>query len=173
MLSIPYQSKVRAIDLFPQEEEDLGRSLYRHYQLQLLQGEALAPLFILIQTELVETVSLMGIRGWVGDHHRVLSSLVGGRELEFAALVLPYALQKRTPNTPKQAALEGLLVFLEQPNNCWWVGWRSKETLLEPPMVLRAVDQNSKPPSLGGWFSRSRRERLRIEHLISDDVTIH
>ena len=173
MLSIPYQSKVRDEQVFPKGEENLGRALYRHHQLQLLQGEKLTPQFVLIQPDLVEHVDLLAIRGWVGDHHKVLASLVGGRDMEYAALILPYALQKRSVQSLKSKPQEGLLVFLEQPSNCWWVGWRSQDMLLEPPMVLRAEDGDTKPVALGGWFSRSRRERLFIEHIFSDDVTIH
>ncbi len=174
-MSIPYKSELRSLQEFPADEEALGRALFRQLQIKMLQEEKDLAHFLLIDAEVVELITLHKIKGWVGDQHRLLSGLAGARDLQFCALILhcpiPRGIFYGAQPTGKWP--NGPVVFLEQPNNQWWLGWQERDLMLEHPRVVRAVDGATKPLGLGGWFSRARREQLQAKHLLPENVIIH
>jgi hypothetical protein len=79
---------------------------------------------------------------------------------------------------PGQPGTPVATVFVEWPDCRWW-HW---QVLLDPETghpvpetetVFRAVDGGRRPASLGGWWSKGRRTRLRARLEPSEPITVH
>ena len=121
------------------------------------------PAALVLRGELVELVDLRPILASGLSVHRFLAALAGQPAVE--ALALLAVVDLREGGRP--LGHTGV-VFIEWPDNRWWHGYHLLSGAFKPlddvPMVTRrATDGLPRPEGLGGWFSRARFQRLRLD----------
>ncbi len=152
----------RDLDLLPHDDEALGRSmLTRITDLARKKGPP-RPALVALHPDRVEQFDLASIRQAPEPHRtRLTASILGRPELECGILVGTMLVQQ-----PGRGRGRGLVVFIEWPDNRWWTAWHPLDADDKPisvdPVVRRAVDGWPLPRGVGGWFSRVRREGLKL-----------
>jgi len=101
-----------------------------------------------------------------GDAHRFISAVAGQPGIEAVAMVGLVNLRRNSRN--KDAAVLGAMCFVEWgADSRWYSALRPVQDGLfraEWPVALRsAVEGDPRPGGVGGWFSRARRQSLRLK----------
>ena len=164
----PFPSRIRVSvgirnpALFPQEDGELGGALYKRLEDAVELDKLPRPTALALHAEQITQYDILPILRSGGDIHRFLSAVSGQDGVELVAMV---GLVRMGPSKATKRPLAAMC-FLEWPDSRWWWALR----LLEDrhfredwPVVIReARDGDPRPGGVGGWFSRGRRERLRL-----------
>lgn len=154
---------IRYIGEFPSSDAELGAAFWKLTTERLPQGRP-KPTFVLVLPDAIESVPAAQVtaHGPLAGL-RVCAALAGEPGAEALALVGTVAVRTRRNADPAPA----LLVFFERPDNRWWLAWsplnEAGQLRWTDPEVRAAVEGWPRPRGLGGWFSLSRREGLRLE----------
>ena len=164
----PFSAKIRVsvgkrdLLVFPREDDLLGQALYSRLESTILQGKLPRPTALAFHEEQLTHYDLLPLLKGRSDVHRFLAAVSGQRGIEAVATV---GLVRMGPAQAKQRPLCAMC-FVEWPDSRWWWALR----LLEdrnfrddwPLVVRRAQEGDPRPGGVGGWFSRGRRERLKL-----------
>jgi hypothetical protein len=155
-------SRGRDPEAFPREDDALGERIAELVRTTLRRGVP-PPAVLVLRPERVDLVDLRAILVAGLSVHRFISAAAGQDEVEAVALLA--VVDQRDAGRP--LGHTGM-VFLEWPDNRWWQGYHLLSEAFKPlddmPMVLRrAVDGQPRPDGFGGWFSRARFERLKLQ----------
>ena len=148
--------------VFPHEDGRLGQAIYSRLESTILKGKLPRPTALAFHEEQLTQYDLLPLLKGRSDVHRFLSAVSGQSGLEAVATV---GLVRMGPPRATQRPL-GAMCFVEWPDSRWWWALR----LLEernfrddwPLVVRQAQEGDPRPGGVGGWFSRGRRERLRL-----------
>jgi hypothetical protein len=128
------------------------------------------PALVAIHSSRVEQFELAAVRRAAEPHRtRLIASILGRPELECGVLAGTMTIERRGAPPAR-----GLVVYIEWPDNRWWTAWHPVDASGAPvesePSVRRAIDGWPMPRGVGGWFSRVRREGLRLRVQESNPV---
>ncbi len=146
---------------FPPQDDALGQNLAG----MVLRGVARGvppPTIIVLRQEQVEVIDLRPILEAGLSVHRFIAAAAGQPDVQAVALLAVLELEELGRPLGR-----GGSVFVEWPDNRWWHGYhllgRSGRPVDDMPLVVRrALDGQPRPRGFGGWFSRSRFQRLRL-----------
>ena len=156
------RKSTRNLDLLPVEDNALGESLTNRL-VEISASKGLPrPALVALHPREIEQFDLSTIRKAPEPHRtRLMASILGRPELECGVLAGTMMVNRRG-----QPPIRGLVVYIEWPDNRWWTSWRplpdADRAMQADPVVRRAVDGWPMPRGVGGWFSRVRREGLRL-----------
>lgn len=157
------RSGKRDLALLPQADDALGQSvLGRLQETASKQGPPRAAV-LAVHGDRIEQFDLAAVNEVPEVHRgRLLASIAGRQELECGMLA---GTMRVSRSGGRQ--VRGLVVFIEWPDNRWWTAWQPLNEQGKPdeghePVIRRAVDGWPRPRGVGGWFSRVRREGLRL-----------
>ena len=155
-------SRSRDVELFPRQDDALGERLAEMVRSTLLRGVP-PPAVVVLRPDRVDLVDLRTIIEARLQVHRFIAATAGQDEVEAVALLAVVDLRE----AGRPVGHTGM-VFVEWPDNRWWHGYFLLSQAFQPlddmPMVLRrAVDGLPRPEGFGGWFSRARFERLKLQ----------
>mgnify|MGYP001393860626 CR=1 FL=1 len=92
----------------------------------------------------------------------MIAAVAGQSGVECLALVGTLRMRRKT----KTEGVQALTVFIEWPDSRWAMSWRTvdkaRAPLMDQASFRCAVDGWPRPAGLGGWFSRARRQGLRL-----------
>jgi hypothetical protein len=144
---------------FPlEDDEELGISLFGMLAAGLERGLP-GPALLCLRDGEVQQFSLAPVLRLAPAHReRLVAAMAGQPGALCGAYVGPITVQ------PAQRRLA--LVYLEWPDNRWWLAQQPLDEghrlVGEAPELLRAVDGAPKPQGIGGWYARCRRENLSL-----------
>lgn len=147
---------------YPLEADELGQALMTVLEGHAAEGRMVRPTGFAISDQMVEHYDLLPVIQSGHDVHRFVSSIAGqpGTEIVALAGVLGVRMGRMKESSP------ALVVFLEWTDGRWWNGLRmlDNKALREdwPTRVRRAEDGWPRPNGLGGWWTRSRVQNLRL-----------
>ena len=164
----PFPSRIRVSvgtrnpELFPREDGELGEALYKRLEEAVERGKLPRPTALALHLDQITQYDILPILRSGGDVHRFLSAVSGQEGVELVAMV--GLVRMGTPKAAKRPL--AAMCFLEWPDSRWWWALR----LLEerhfredwPVVIRQAQEGDPRPGGVGGWFSRGRRERLRL-----------
>ncbi len=147
---------------FPREDDALGQALESMVDHALQQGVP-PPALLAFREDKVELIDLVPIIK-AGERLDYFIAGVAGRQ-NTEALAFIGVLSLLHTGRPRGKAG---VVFIEWPDNRWWHTFRPLDADMSPlqgvpRIVHRAVDGMPRPGGLGGWFSRSRYLRIKIQ----------
>ncbi len=147
---------------FPAEDEALGARL-SEMVLKALDRGVPPPALLVVRPAQVELLDLRPILGAGHSVQRFLASAAGQDEVEAVALLAVLNTLERGQPVGRAA-----VVFVEWPDNRWWHGYfllnQGFKALEDMPQVVRrATDGTPRPAGLGGWFSKARFHRLKLQ----------
>jgi hypothetical protein len=154
---------LRDIEEFPSADSELGAAFWKKLVDSLGRGRP-KPAFLLVLPDAIESVPAAQVtaHGPLASL-RISAALAGEPGAEALGLAGAVSVKTRRDGEPAPA----LLVFFERPDNRWWLAWspldEGGQVRWASPEVRAAVDGWPRPRGLGGWFSLSRREGLRLE----------
>jgi len=144
----------------PSDDDALGDALFEQVRSATARGLPRPAVLVLDAQQVRQFDAVPLLQRAPFDQGRLLAAVGGQPDAECAALA--GGLTLRTGGGPARA----IVVYLEWPDNRWWTAWQpldgSGRPAGEGPRVRRAVDGAPRPGGLGGWFSRARREGLRL-----------
>ena len=147
---------------FPREDDALGRAMLAVLEEHATNGRMVRPTGFGISADAVEYYDLLPVIRGQHDVHRFVSAIAGQPGMEVVALA--GVLGVRIGRAPKPAP--GLVVMLEWTDGRWWNATRllDDRKLRDdwPARVRVAEDGWPRPNGLGGWWSRSRVQNLRL-----------
>ena len=145
----------------PSEDDALGDALFAQVKAATERGLPRPAMLVLDETQVRQFDAVPLLQRSSMDRGRLLAAVGGQPDAECAALA--GSLTLRMGQRPTRA----IVVYLEWPDNRWWTAWQVLDDEGRPagdgPQVRRAVDGAPRPGGLGGWFSRTRREGLRLK----------
>jgi hypothetical protein len=169
----PYQVKVgigkRDSELFPDGDEELCVAIFRRLEEHLAKGLPRPTALALGEDQVFQYDLLTLIKSGV-DLPRFLASIAG--QAGVVAVATMGIIRLGPPKSKRLAAM----TYLEWPDSRWWSAIRPLEgnSLNEewPAIYRSAVEGYPRPSGVGGWYSRSRREglRLRLKSHLDDDM---
>ena len=175
-----YQRRVRIhsgkrdLARFPQEDEALVQRLAQYGRDALEKGLP-RPAILVLKSEQVMQYDLPALLAPERSLTSPILAAISGQDgVECMALVGTLRMRSGRRSEPMQV----ITVFVEWPDNRWsmsWQGLDSKRNLVgDGPILRSAIDGWPRPTGLGGWFSRARREGLRLRVARSEpDVQVH
>lgn len=106
------------------------------------------------------------------DLHRLVSAIAGQEGVAAVGMVGVFRVRRGPRELP-----QGAVAFLEWPDCRWWAGLRPLDQG-RPRQDLPALERSAeegypRPGGLGGWWSRSRREGLRLQARPDSQPTVH
>ncbi|HCH61985.1 MAG TPA: hypothetical protein DFR83_04215 [Deltaproteobacteria bacterium] len=151
-------------------DDELGKSVMARLVSTARESGLPRPALVAIHSQQVEQFDFGSIRQAAEPHRtRMIASILGRPELECGVFAGTMNVERRG-----QSSVRGLVVYIEWPDNRWWTAWQPVGPLGQPadvePAVRRAVDGWPMPRGVGGWFSRVRREGLRLRVQASSPV---
>ena len=166
----PYPSRLRITvgvrdkQKFPFEDDQLGMALYSRLEEAVKQKKLPRPSVLSLHSDQVTQYDILPLLKAGADVHRFVSAVSGQVGIEAVATV---GLVRMGPAKRKGASRQlASMCFVEWPDSSWWGGLRLLEERVfrdDWPAVFRcAADGDPRPGGVGGWFSRSRRENLRL-----------
>lgn len=164
----PFPSKVRVSVgkrdplVFPRDDDALGGVLYSRLEDTVAKGGLPRPTALAFQADQVTQFDLLPLLKSGAGVHRFLAAASGQEGTEAVATVGLVRMG------PPQAAKRPLaaMCFLEWSDSRWWWALRLLEerSFREdwPTVIRKAKEGDPRPGGVGGWFSRGRRERLKL-----------
>ena len=147
---------------FPAEDGELGSVLYERLEKTVQAGKLPRPTALALHASQVTQYDVLPLLKARADLHRFLSAVSGQSGVEAVAIV---GLVRMGPQRAAKRPLAAMC-FLEWPDSRWWWALRLLEDRVfreDWPVVVReAREGDPRPGGVGGWFSRGRRERLRL-----------
>ena len=148
---------------FPFEADALGQAMLKVLEDHASEGRMVRPTGFGIGAEAVEYYDLLPVIRGEHDVHRFISGIAGQPGVDIVAMA--GVLGVRIGRMPKPAP--GLVVFLEWTDSSWWSATRmlDQKTLREdwPARIRTAEEGWPRPNGLGGWWTRSRVQNLRLQ----------
>ena len=167
--SSPYPSRIRIgigprdKQRFPLEDDALGMALYTRLEQMIGEKGLPRPAVLALQERQVLQYDILPLLKNGADVHRFVSAVAGQGEIEAVASV--GLVKLGNPRRSKNGRLAAMC-FVEWPDTRWWGALRlleGKAFREDWPVVFRcAVDGDPRPAGVGAWFSRARRENLRL-----------
>ena len=155
---------------FPFEEDALGRALFGRLEEAIVAGQLPRPAVLALMETQITQFDILPLLKNGADVHRFVGAVAGQDLVEAVVsvgLVRVGSKHKQRANGPLAA-----MCFVEWPDSRWWGALRlleGKQFREDWPAVFRcAVDGDPRPAGVGGWFSRARRENLRLNAQIQD-----
>ena len=149
--------------LFPVEGEALGEALYRRLEKAIAEGRLPRPAVLAFMEDQITQYDVLPMVRAGADLHRFVSSVAGQEGVEAVASV---ALVRLGPRSTKRVQKLAGMCFVEWPDSRWWGALRlldDKKIREDWPVSIRcAEDGDPRPGGVGAWFSRARRENLRL-----------
>ena len=148
---------------FPADAAALGHSLAGLAEAVITDREKLPrPVALVIMADQVEQYDLAAVIQAKADVHRFIAAAAGQPGVEAVALVGALGVRFGPRVKPRPA----LVTFIEWTDCRWWSGVRPlhERRLREdwPAMERSAEEGYPRPGGMGGWFSRARREGLKL-----------
>tara|TARA_B110000037_G_C17010046_1_gene460910 strand:+ start:229 stop:789 length:561 start_codon:yes stop_codon:yes gene_type:complete len=169
----PYQVKVgigkRDPALFPVDDEQLALAIFSRLEQHIPKGLP-RPTALALGIDQVFQYDLLGLLKSGADLPRFLASIAGQTGVEVVATM--GIIRLGPPASRRLAAM----TYLEWPDSRWWSAIRPLDGNAfndEWPGVFRsAMEGYPRPSGVGGWYSRSRREglRLQLKSTLKDDL---
>lgn len=142
----------------PSEREALVRSLFDRLVTCLPKGSP-QPACVAFSRQAVTQYDLDPLVREGMDLHRFISSVAGAGEFDTVGIIGVLRPRERRPPLAT--------VFLEDDDGRWWHLWAAVDELegklLGEPRWARAEEGVARPTGLGGWWSRARSQRLRLQ----------
>jgi len=170
----PYQVKVgvgkRDLELFPSSDEDLGMAVYKRLE-QYIERGLPRPSALAFGEDQILQYDLLGLLQKGADIPRFLASVAGQKGVEAVATMGIIKMG------PKESGRLAAMTYVEWPDSRWWSAIRPLDgnDLHEdwPAIYRSAIEGYPRPRGVGGWYSRSRREglRLQLKPTINDDLS--
>ena len=149
---------------FPLEEDALGRALYGRLEEAIGNGQLPRPAVLALMETQITQYDILPLLQSGADVHRFVAAVAGQAGVEAVVsvgLVRVGARRGQAQNSPLAA-----MCFVEWPDSRWWGALRllqDKQFRPDWPAVFRcAADGDPRPGGVGAWFSRARRENLRL-----------
>jgi hypothetical protein len=166
----PYPTRIRVgvgprdKKRFPFEEDALGRALYSRLEAAIIAGQHPRPAVLALMETQITQFDILPLLKNGADVHRFVGAVAGQDFIEAVVsvgLVRVGSRRRQRANAPLAA-----MCFVEWPDSRWWGALRlleGKQFRQDWPAVFHcAVDGDPRPAGVGGWFSRARRENLRL-----------
>jgi hypothetical protein len=161
---------------YPLDDDALGRALLGRVEVVLAKGIP-RPTVLAFTADQVWWYDLGPAVKMKADIHRLIAAIAGQDEIDCVAVVGVLKVRvSRGKHFP------GAVAFLEWPDGRWWssmqplrsVGQRKLEPVPQAEVIERnAVDGWPRPGGLGGWWSRARREGLKLRVQRTGDQQVH
>lgn len=147
---------------FPDDDERLGEELSGRLATALERGVP-PPVLVVLRADRVEIVDLRPVLEAPVPVDMFLAAAAGQEGVEAVGLL---AVMERRAGDRVSERLA--VAFLEWPDNRWWHAWctlpAAPGTTPVPALShSRALEGSPRPRGLGGWFSRARFHRLRLQ----------
>ena len=151
---------------FPLEDSALCEALYGRLEGYVLERGLPRPAVIALEANQISQFDIFPILKAGGDVHRFISAVAGQPGIEAVAMVGLVNLRRKVRS--KEGEMLGAMCFVEWSGDSRWFsamrpvqdgGFRA-----EWPVALRsAIEGDQRPGGVGGWFSRARRQNLRLK----------
>jgi hypothetical protein len=155
-------SGVRDMDRFPVSDDALVEQLTARVFEALERGRPRPALLALFADRVMQydLPSLIAPEGSLTSP--MIAAVAGQPGIECLALVGTLRMRRKK----KVEGMQALAVFIEWPDSRWAMSWRAfdgeRTPLMDEASLRCAVDGWPRPAGLGGWFSRARRQGLRL-----------
>jgi hypothetical protein len=148
--------------VYPSDDDTaLGEALLQRVEQSCVDGKLPRPVVLAFRGEVLERFDLPPVARSGADVHRFIGAVAGQEGVECVAVAGTLGLRRGGKDSGP-----GLVVFLEWPDNRWWSAVRPvprRELDEAMPSVRRHADEGyPRPGGLGGWWSRSRFEGLKL-----------
>jgi hypothetical protein len=147
-------------DRFPRGDEDLVDGLMVQVREAHSRGLPRPAILLLMEERVLQYDLPALIEPERSLQSAILAAVAGQPGVE--CMVLAGTLRMRRG----REGLRALAVFVEWPDNRWALSWQGIDAqgalIGDEPIIRRAVEGWPRPSGLGGWFSRARRDRLRL-----------
>jgi hypothetical protein len=159
--SLRVRTGPRDLERFPFDDDALGESLFERLS-EALEERSPSPVMLVFREGSFDQFELNGLDGANrADRERMMAAMAGQEGTLSVAFLALLDIQISRVQRHKAA-----VVYLEWPDSRWWTAWQlvgeARGLIGEAPFTRRAVDGWPKPGGVGGWFSRARRENLRL-----------
>lgn len=160
--SLRVRSGQRDLEILPREDEALGRAMFDRLIGITREKGPPRPALVALHPERVEQFDMRTVQSVPEPHRtRLMASIVGRGELECGVLAGTMRVARS-----RGRQVQGLVVFIEWPDNRWWTAWQplgeDGQPVEQEPVIRRAVEGWPCPKGVGGWFARVRREGLNL-----------
>jgi hypothetical protein len=169
----PYQVKVgigkRDPLLFPLGDEELGLAIFSRLEQHLEKGLP-RPTALALGEDQIFQYDLLDLLKRGADIPRFISSVAGQLGVKTVATM---GVIRLGPSASKRLAA---MTYVGWPDSRWWSAIRpldGNQLNDDWPAIIRsAMDGYPRPTGVGGWYSRSRREglRLRLRSSLDEDL---
>ena len=166
----------RSAERYPAGDEPLGRALLARVETILEQGSP-RPTVLALSDDQVWWYDLVPAIEAKADVHRLVAAIAGQDEIGCVGVVGVLNVK-----VGRSGGFPGAVVFLEWPDGRWWSvmlplkrgpDGRVTRAARAEPIERSAVDGWPRPGGLGGWWSRSRVEQLKLRVQRTGDGQVH
>ncbi len=166
----------RSPERYPVDDELLGRALMARIA-EVLQRGVPRPTVLAFTDDQVWWYDLGPAVKMKADINRLIAAIAGQDGIDAVAVV-----GILTVRVARTRSFPGAVAFIEWPDGRWWssmqplrrVGERRLEPVPKAEVIERsAVDGWPRPGGLGGWWSRARREGLKLRVQRTGNEQVH
>ena len=166
----PYPSRIRVSvgvrdkARFPNEDSALGMALYGRLEEAISRKQLPRPAVLAFQDAQVTQYDILPLLQGGADVHRFVSAVSAQQGIEAVASVGLVRMGGRGRRDVVRPL--ATMCFVEWPDSSWWGALRlleERQFREDWPAIFKcAADGDPRPGGVGGWFSRGRRQNLKL-----------